>query len=118
MKTRKAPAHLRRDGATLWREVAAEYSIEDAAGLALLTTAAECLDRMRAAQVAIAEHGAVIPDRYGGVKVNPACALEKDARNGFLLAIKALNLDIEPLRDRTGRPGIGGYVGNGKAHAN
>jgi len=54
---------------------------------------------MRAAQ------GEVVTDRYGQTKVNPACALEKkDSRNGFLLALKQLNLDMEPLRDSVGRP--------------
>ena len=82
----------------------AEYSIADPAGLALLCTAAECLDRMRQAQAAIAKDGAVVVDRYGSPKVHPAAALEKDARTGFLAALRALNLDIEPLRDRPGRP--------------
>jgi len=81
-----------------------DYAIDDAAGVALLTTAAECLDRMRAAQAAISEHGETVTDRYGQIKVNPACSLEKDARNGFLAAIKEMNLDIEPLRDSPGRP--------------
>lgn len=114
---RKPPAHLLKDGARLWRDVAAEYGISDAGGLAVLTTAAECLDRMRAAQRAIQEHGAIVLDRYSKPKVNPACSLEKDARAGFLLAIKGLNLDIEPLRDRAGRPGSAlGWKGNA-AHA-
>lgn len=95
-------------GRKLFGGVASEYEISDAAGIALLTTAAECLDRMRAAQTAIAEHGEVVLDRYGQVKVNPACTLEKDARNGLLAAFRALNLDIEPLRDRVGSPGLGG----------
>lgn len=98
------PEHLAAHGRQFYSDVASEYEITDAAGLALLTTAAECVDRMRAAQVAIAIHGEVTVDRYGGPKVNPACALEKDARNGFLAAVKALNLDLEPLRDRPGRP--------------
>jgi phage terminase small subunit len=59
----KPPKHLKRDGRKLWRELVEEYSITDAAGLALVTTAAECLDRMRAAQVAIEEHGEVVTDQ-------------------------------------------------------
>ena len=59
---------------------------------------------MAAAHAAIAEHGELVPDRYGGVKLNPACNLEKDARSGFLAAMRALNLDLEPLRDAPGRP--------------
>lgn len=110
----KPPKHLKRDGCKLWRELVAEYDISDSAGLALVSTAAECLDRMRAAQKAIASAGEVVKDRYGQIKVNPACALEKDARNGFLSALRALNLDIEPLRDRVGRPAQGaGWRGHG-----
>lgn len=99
-----APDHLADAGRKFWLDVVSEYAIGDAAGLALLTTAAECIDRMRAAQVAIVLFGELTPDRYGGVKINPACGLEKDARAGFLAALKALNLDLEPLRDRPGRP--------------
>ena len=104
LRRRRAPSHLKKDGALLWRELTAEYGIGDAAGLALVTLAAECLDRIRAAQKAIAEHGEIVIDRYGAPKLNPACGLEKDARTGLLHAFKALNLDVEPLRDGPGRP--------------
>lgn len=104
LNSHKPPRHLQRDGRAFWRDVAGEYRIVDPAGLALLTTAAECLDRMRQAQASVAEHGAMVADRYGSLKANPACALERDARNGFLSAMRALNLDIEPTRDRAGRP--------------
>jgi phage terminase small subunit len=101
---KKPPAHLGKAGRQLFRDVVAEYSIDDVAGLALLGTAAECLDRIRAAQAAIERDGEVVQDRYGQVKVHPACNLEKDARNGFLMALKALNLDLEPLKSAPGRP--------------
>lgn len=112
LKPASPPAHLLKPGAALWREMVAEYGIADPAGVALLTTAAECLDRMRAAQKAIKVHGEFVVDRYGAPKLNPACNLEKDARNGMIAAFRALNLDIEPLRDGPGRPplafGVGG----------
>lgn len=107
MKRQRAPRpprHLKAAGKALFAELVAEYSIDDPAGIALLTTAAECLDRIRAAQEAIKAHGEVVTDRYQQVKVNPACALEKDSRNGFLAALRALQLDLEPLRDKPGRP--------------
>jgi phage terminase small subunit len=100
------PDHLRDGGKAFFAAVADEYAISDAAGLALLSRAAECVDRIAAAQAAITDHGELVIDRYGGVKLNPACALEKDARAGFLAAMKALNLDLEPLRDAPGRPPI------------
>jgi P27 family predicted phage terminase small subunit len=104
LKRLRTPSHLKPAGADLWRKLLDEYAIRDAAGLALVTAAAEALDRMRSAQAAIEKHGEVVLDRYGSPKLNPACALEKDARNGLLAALKALNLDLEPLRDGPGRP--------------
>jgi hypothetical protein len=101
-----APEHLRDGGKAFFVAVADEYRIIDAAGLALLSRAAECVDRIEAAHRAIAEHGELVIDRYGAPKLNPACALEKDARAGFLAAMKALNLDLEPLRDGPGRPPV------------
>lgn len=96
---------LGKAGRKFFQTVLEEFEITDGAGLALLHTAAECLDRISDAQKAIKRDGAVIRDRYGSPKVHPACQLERDARTGFLAAIRALNLDLEPLRDRPGRPG-------------
>ena len=96
------PDHLKPAGAELWADVQQEYHIVDSGGLALLTTAAECLDRLRAAQAAIEAHGELVVDRYGSQKLNPATQLEKESRAGFLLALKQMNLDLEPLRDMRG----------------
>lgn len=98
----KAPENLKTPGAELWLALRREFEIDDAHGLALLATACEALDRMRAAQAAIAKNGEVILDRYGQAKTHPACQLEKDARNGLLTALKALNLDGE----QAGVPGV------------
>ena len=99
----KPPRHLKSAGRRLWLDIVEQYRIRDGVGLALVTTAAEALDRMTEAREAIDKHGAIVIDRYGNPKANPACHIERDARAGFLAALKALNLDIEPLRDR-GRP--------------
>ena len=74
----------------------------------MLCVAAECLDRLRQAQAEIESKGAIVTDRYGGLKPHPAIAIEKDARNGLMTASKNLNLDLEPLRDRPGTPGMQG----------
>ena len=94
------PAHLGAAGTRLWAEVVRQYRIGDGAGLALVTTAAECLDRLREAQEAVREHGVLIRDRYGGLKANPAIAVERGARDGMIAALRSLNLNLEPLRDR------------------
>lgn len=98
------PKHLGTAGRALFARLAEEYAISDAAGATLLVVAAECLDRMREAQAEIDLHGLQTPDRYGSLKANPAVGIEKDSRNGLLAALKALNLDLEPLRDGPGRP--------------
>jgi len=102
MSLLKPPRHLKAAGKALWNDIVHQYRIADGAGLVLVTTAAEALDRIREAQAAIRKHGALVADRYGGVKQNPACFLERDAQAGMLSALRALNLDLEPLRDRGG----------------
>lgn len=87
---------MKRDGAALWRSLVTEFAIADAAGIALAGVAAECADRLAAAREAIENHGEIVVDRYGAPKLNPACTLEKDARNGLLSALKALDLGVEP----------------------
>lgn len=105
MKPPTPPRHLDKPGRDLFKRLVMDYAITDAGGLALLTTACECLDRMRQAQAAIQEHGALVRDRYDQLKNNPACVLERDARNGYLAALKALQLDIEPgVKQAPGRP--------------
>ncbi|MEH3123712.1 MAG: hypothetical protein PGN16_17370 [Sphingomonas phyllosphaerae] len=95
-KRKRPPPHLKPAGAKFWRQIVDEYQVEDSAGVALVTCAAECVDRMRAAQDVIADRGEIVTDRYGAPKLNPACGLEKDARSGFIAAVKALNLELEP----------------------
>lgn len=100
----KIPDHLGPAGREFFATVAAEFTITDPAGLTLLAVAGAALDRMTEAQASIAEHGALVAGASGQLRTNPACGLERDARTGFLSALRALNLDIEPLRDRPGRP--------------
>lgn len=104
MKTPTPPRHLGKHGRELFKRLAADYAITDSGGIALLTTGCEALDRIREAQAAIKSDGAVILDRYGCPKNHPACTLERDARNQFLQAIKALQLDVEDSKGLPGRP--------------
>ncbi len=82
-----------------------EYGIKDDAGLLLLQTALEAFDRMKSAQAAIKKDGASVRDRWNQVKAHPLLPVERDSRAGMLAALRALNLDVEPLRDGPGRPG-------------
>ena len=87
-----------------------DYQIDDPAGFKLLEVAGGALDRLQEAQEILKREGITINDRNGNSKMHPACIIEKDARAHFLMALKSLNLDVEPLRDM-GRPPIrGGYA--------
>jgi P27 family predicted phage terminase small subunit len=100
----KPPQRLSREAKTLWRKLTAEYVIDDDAGLLLLATALECFDNMREAQRAVASDGQTVQDRHGQLKEHPAVAIEHKARAHMLLALKSLNLDLEPIKPGPGRP--------------
>ena len=102
-QTPRVPTRLSPEAKRLWRQIHAEYLIDDRHGLLLLETALECFDRMRAAQAEIAEHGVVIRDRYDQIKTNPANVVERDQKAQMLLALKQLGLNLESVPDR--RPG-------------
>jgi P27 family predicted phage terminase small subunit len=103
-KPKKAPKHLTKEGQSLWNKLLNEYSIEDEAGLLILTTAMEAFDRMREAQAIIKKEGMQVADRFGQMKAHPLTVTERDSRSAMMQAMKSLNLDLEPLNDRAGRP--------------
>jgi phage terminase small subunit len=102
MSKAKIPKHLGADGSAFYRETAHEYGIDDSAGRALLTVAAEALDRIGEARKAIAKDGAIF-SFHGKPTLNPATKIEKEATDRFLAAMRQLRLDVEPPRP-VGRP--------------
>ena len=103
--THEPPEYLSETVRDWFSALQEEYLIYDTGGVSLLTCAAEAWDRCRTAREAIAaDGGPVIRDRIDQTKAHPAAAIERDARSQFITVLKALNLDIEPLRDKPGRP--------------
>lgn len=101
----KAPKSLSPRAREFWAEVAEEYGVlGDPAGEQLLTVACESLDRYWEAKKEIDDKGLLMVDRYGCQKLNPACSVEKTAKQSFLAAMRALRLDIEPPHATAGRP--------------
>lgn len=100
----KPPKGLSREACRWWRRLTAEYEIGDDAGRLILMTAMEAFDRMRQAQAVLATDGLSIKDRFDQIKAHPLCVVERDCRAQMMAALKALNFDIEPLRDGPGRP--------------
>jgi len=60
---------------------------------------------MAQAQQDIDRDGLLMVDRFGQTKSHPLLGVERDARAQLITTLKALNLDVEPLRDGPGRPG-------------
>ena len=98
------PSDLSRTAKDWYRRFTRERDFSDEAGRLHLLTALRAFDRLEEARGLLARDGVVITDRWGQTKPHPAVNIERDARSGMLAALKACNLDVEPLRDRPGRP--------------
>jgi hypothetical protein len=97
------PATLGADGARLWRDVLAEWSLQNVAELALLEQAAQAYDRAERLRGLIAEEGEMIATGTGSSKPNGCIALELQARALCARLIGKLHLSDEPKRP-PGRP--------------
>jgi phage terminase small subunit len=97
-----APGHLKDAGAAFFASMVRETDISSADGLAVLTRACECLDRISAAQKSIDNHGEIFVDQYNKPKLNPAVTLEKQARDGFLSCVRLLAIEDAAEIDRFG----------------
>lgn len=85
----------------------AEYQIDDAAGIATLSTACEAWDRAQQARQAIDATGPVYTDRFGAPKPHPMLTVERDSRAAWLAALKQLGLEPDGVPARMGRPTLG-----------
>jgi phage terminase small subunit len=87
------PKGLSVEARRFWHSVVAEYELE-AHHLSVLERACEQLDRLRAANGAIAEHGLLVAGRFG-LRPNPAVNMARDATVLHLRALRELGLDLE-----------------------
>lgn len=99
-----APTHLSAEARGWWERICTEYEISDEGGRLLLLMAMEAFDRMRGCQKAIAEDGLVTRGSKKQPRAHPLLSAERDSRAQMLAALKALNLDLEPLRDLRRKP--------------
>jgi len=113
------PPHLSPEAAEIYRGIVEEFGIDDIAGRKILRIACEAFDRAQACRREIEKDGMLLEDDDGVQKTgalfdagrktskrkpHPLLPIERDSRAGFLAGMKALNLDLEPLRDKPGRP--------------
>ena len=89
------------------KALADEYGITDSGGLALLRTYVTAYSLELDCMDVIEKDGLTFVDRYNQIKPHPLLVTARDARNQKMQALKALNLDLEPVRD-VGRPSAQG----------
>lgn len=94
----RAPASVAEDGLgeesrALFGKIVEAFGIDDPAGREILLVGLQARDRLKAAQARIAQGGLIVSDRYGQLKAHPALAIEREARNGWLAALRVLKLD-------------------------
>lgn len=87
----------------LWRDAHVGWDLDPLA-VPILDSGLRQHKLWRKAERLMELEGIVIRDRFGQSKPHPASTIARDAHAGFLRAMKALNLDLEPLHDRPGRP--------------
>ncbi len=102
-KPPKPPAHLSRAARKWWSGVMESYEIEDHA-VAIVTAAAEAMDRKEQARLTLLKEGLTSECR-DGVKTHPCVAIERDSRLAFLRAVRELCLSAEDP-DETRGPGL------------
>ena len=101
----RSPKGLSPEARRWWNRLHAGYQLTDEAALLTLQTTLEAFDRMREAQEIVRTEGMTVKDRFGQPRAHPASVVERDSRAAMMAGLKALNLDVEPLRDGVGRPG-------------
>src|SRR5262245_54658289 len=104
-KPPRSPAGLSRAGRKLWREIQGEYSIEDAGGIAHLVAACRAEDDLQRMRETVTKDGDVILDRFNQKVPHPLLSSIRGMEAIRRQALNALHLDLEPLKDRVGRPG-------------
>ena len=99
VKIIRAPGHLSKEAKKIWKGIISEYEMVDVAGLKILRVALEAFDRAQGAREKIDLDGMTVEDKWGQIKPHPLLSCERDSRAAFLSGLKALNLDLEPLKN-------------------
>jgi hypothetical protein len=97
------PRQLGEHGLALWRSVTAEYGIEDAGGIELLSQACQAVDMAERCRAEIDRDGPVLRLKGGALKDHPALKHELGYRAFVTRCIARFGLDVEAVKP-IGRP--------------
>jgi phage terminase small subunit len=106
-----APAHLSPAAKRWYKDVAALFVSFDPHEIEQLRLAAECLSRIEEARKALADHGLLIPDRYGGLRLNPAHDVLNRERRAFIQLCRELQLSEDEATAPSRPPRVPGRYG-------
>jgi hypothetical protein len=99
------PPDLNETGAALWRDIVSVYEFSDLASYETLFQVCASADRATECAEEIAKTGVLMRNsNTGTVRGNPLIKDELALRAFICMALARLGLDLEPLRDRPGRP--------------
>lgn len=107
-----APSHLAPLTRQWWDKVVADFDFDEH-HLRVLEAACVAWDRHEAARSALATHGLTFEDRYGNPRARPEVAIERDARIGFIRAVRELALDGAGTPDGPRPPTVTGRYRGG-----
>lgn len=105
MSKTTAPTHLKRATKIWFNQILKDYELESH-HTKILILAATAWDRAQEAREIIEAQGAIVNDRFGQPRKNPACDLERDSMTSFSKLIRELCLDIEPPKAPGRPPGL------------
>jgi hypothetical protein len=97
------PRPLGKEGRLLWDRITKSFDVADAGGVELLLQACEATDFAAALRKAIVRDGQIIHTR-NGMKMHPAVRAELSYRSFITRTLARMGLDLEPLRETSGRP--------------
>src|SRR3954470_11968208 len=97
------PRPLGEAGRALWDRVQTEYGVVDSGGTELLLLACEATDRAAELGQTIQRDGPIVATR-SGPKEHPALKAELANRAFVTRTLQRLGLNLEPVRQFTGRP--------------
>jgi hypothetical protein len=98
------PTGLGPHGIALWKSVNAEYALEDAGGVAMLTQACMALDRAEKCRAIIDHDGELIRVKGGPPREHPLLKAELASRSFCVRTLGRMGLCFEPMRMTVGRP--------------
>jgi hypothetical protein len=97
------PRPLGKFGLALWRSIHAEYQLDDAAGIEMLLTACQALDRAEDCCAVIEADGPITKTKHGP-REHALLKIELANRAFIVRTLQKLGLNFEPLRNSPGRP--------------